>query len=182
MKRVSYHSRAFVRGFICISIILFGLGLLPIINTNSAISFHDLKASFSLTPHDPIYITSDSGFAVFPGSGTEEDPYLIDGYNITTTSTGISITDTTKHFVIRNCYVETNYIGIYITDVADGTATVANNTAAIATVVSCLSLLIVQRLPTIRAITTGLASGVIILIVLMSLTTRATITDWKVSC
>ncbi len=85
--------------------------------------------SLELTPHDQISITSDSDFLVFPGSGTSEDPYLIDGYNITTTSDeGIYIRGTTKYFIIRNCYVDANDYGIYITDVADGTATVINNT------------------------------------------------------
>ena len=85
--------------------------------------------SLELTPHDRISITSDSEFEVFPGSGTSEDPYLIDGYNITTTSDeGIYIRGTTKYFIIRNCYVDANDYGIYITDVADGTATVINNT------------------------------------------------------
>ncbi len=85
--------------------------------------------SLELTPHDPISITSDSGFEVFLGTGTEVDPYIIEGYNITTTSDeGISITDTTKYFTVRNCYVDAFLYGIYIYDVADGTATVANNT------------------------------------------------------
>ncbi|MCK4844372.1 MAG: hypothetical protein KAS95_01730 [Candidatus Heimdallarchaeota archaeon] len=41
--------------------------------------------SLELTPHDPIEITSDSDFEVFLGTGTAEDPYIIEGYNITTT-------------------------------------------------------------------------------------------------
>ncbi len=82
-----------------------------------------------LTPHDPIEITSDSDFEVFPGSGTAEDPYVIEGYNITTTEyNGIYITDTTKYFTVRNCYVDAEDYGIYIDDVADGTVTVINNT------------------------------------------------------
>ncbi len=87
----------------------------------------------SLTPHDPISITSDSNFTYysFLGSGTVDYPYLIDGYNITTTDfRGISITDTTKHFVISNCYVDATYYGIYIVDVAYGTASVINNTCS----------------------------------------------------
>jgi len=83
----------------------------------------------SLITHDPISITSDSAFSVFPGSGTEEDPYLIENYNITTTSgDGVYITGTTKHFVIRNCYINAQGSGIYIYDVADRTVLVENNT------------------------------------------------------
>ncbi len=53
---------------------------------------------------------------------------MIEGYNITTTSQkGISISSTTKSFIIRNCYVDTYYYGIYIYGVAGGTATIINN-------------------------------------------------------
>ncbi len=83
----------------------------------------------SLTPHDPISISSDSYFAIFPGTGTKEDPYVIEGYEIITSQNrGIYITGTTKHFTVRNCYVEARWSGIYIGTVADGTATVINNT------------------------------------------------------
>ncbi|GAG81070.1 unnamed protein product, partial [marine sediment metagenome] len=86
--------------------------------------------SLELTPHDPIEITSDSDFEVFPGTGTEIDPYLIEGYYITTTSeSGISISSTTKYFTVRNCYVDADLYGIYVDDVAYGTATVINNTS-----------------------------------------------------
>ncbi len=89
--------------------------------------------SLELTPHDPISITSDSNFTDygFPGSGTVEEPYIIEGYNITTTDdNGIFISMTTKYFVIRNCYVEAKYSGICIFNVTDGTATVINNTCS----------------------------------------------------
>ncbi len=85
--------------------------------------------SLELTPHDPISITSNSGFEVFPGSGTEEDPYLIEGYNITTTNyRSIHIIDTTKYFTIRNCYVDATWYGINIYNVAEGTCSIINNT------------------------------------------------------
>ncbi len=132
MKRVSNHSRTLVRGLFYITIMLLGLSILPIMNTNSAIESNNLQVSFSLTPHDPISILCDSDFGPskynFPGSGTEKDPYIITGYRITTTiASGIHISDTTKYFTIRNCNVNTNYSGIYIDDVTDGTATVINN-------------------------------------------------------
>ncbi|MCK4845504.1 MAG: right-handed parallel beta-helix repeat-containing protein, partial [Candidatus Heimdallarchaeota archaeon] len=85
--------------------------------------------SLELIPHDSISITSDSELEVFPGIGTVEDPYLIDGYNITTTNDcGIRISGTTKYFIVRNCYIEDIWYGIVIFNVADGTATVINNT------------------------------------------------------
>lgn len=56
--------------------------------------------------HDPIFIDGNGGFAAlgFSGSGTMEDPYLIEGVNIT--STGyfalIQIANTNAHIIIRN--------------------------------------------------------------------------------
>ncbi len=101
-------------------------------NTNVQINAEENNYRLTLlelTPHDPISITSDSDFEVFPGLGTSENPYLIDGYNITTTSTnGINIRGTTKYFTVRNCYIDADSDGIYIENVADGTATVINNT------------------------------------------------------
>ncbi len=100
-------------------------------NINVQISAEDnnyRSSSLELTPHDSIEITSDSDFEVFPGTGTVEDPYLIEGYNITTTDyNGIYITGITKYFIVRNCYIDAVQYGIYIDNVADGTATVINN-------------------------------------------------------
>ncbi len=85
--------------------------------------------SLELTPHDPILITSDSDFGIFPGSGTAEDPYRIEGYNIVETNDiGITIIDTTKYFSISNCYIDTGKHGIYTHGIAEGTATIVNNT------------------------------------------------------
>ncbi len=82
-----------------------------------------------LTPHDPILITSDSELEVFNGSGTAEDPYIIEGYNITSLAEcGIFIVGTTKFFSISNCYIDAKIQGISILEVAPGTATVRNNT------------------------------------------------------
>ncbi|MCG3217292.1 MAG: hypothetical protein KAS63_11225, partial [Candidatus Heimdallarchaeota archaeon] len=51
----------------------------------------------SYIPHDPILIDSDDDFITygFPGNGTEINPYIIENYNIiTTTENGISISFT----------------------------------------------------------------------------------------
>ncbi|MHA1205511.1 MAG: hypothetical protein ACTSSL_11350 [Candidatus Heimdallarchaeaceae archaeon] len=66
--------------------------------------------SLALTAHDPIIIASDSDFSIFPGTGTPEDLYIIEGFNITTISDyGINIRYTTKYFIIHNCYVDVAY-------------------------------------------------------------------------
>ena len=59
----------------------------------------------SYITHDPITITSNADFTSqgFPGSGTPEVPYVIAGYNITTTGVCISIQNTDAYFVIRDC-------------------------------------------------------------------------------
>lgn len=81
-----------------------------------------------LTNHDPIEVTSDEDFLAFPGSGTYEDPYLIENYNITSsTSFGIYITSTTKQFLIRNCYIDVSHTSILIENMVDGGARIENN-------------------------------------------------------
>ncbi|GAI06209.1 unnamed protein product, partial [marine sediment metagenome] len=100
------------------------------INVQSAVEENDHHpTSLELTPHDPISITFDNYFEVFPGAGSVENPYIIEGYYIMTTGgVGIYITGTTRYFTVRNCYVDAVLYGIYIDNVAEGTATVINNT------------------------------------------------------
>ncbi|MCG3256125.1 MAG: right-handed parallel beta-helix repeat-containing protein, partial [Candidatus Heimdallarchaeota archaeon] len=87
----------------------------------------------SLVPLDPIVIVNDDNFTDygFLGSGTSEEPYLIENYEIITSSdTGIYITGTTKHFVIRNCYVHAYWDGIVIEYAAEGTVSISNTTCS----------------------------------------------------
>ena len=59
------------------------------------------------TVTDPIRITNDGELAAVAtsGTGTTNNPYFIAGWNITGSDTdGISITGTTKHFRIENCW------------------------------------------------------------------------------
>lgn len=83
--------------------------------------------------HLPISIASDDDFISygFPGTGTAEDPYIIEGYNITTTSySGIAIGEITKYFIVRNCYVDAETNGIAIECILDQRATLINNVCA----------------------------------------------------
>ncbi len=115
MKKRSKQSKVSIRRFVCVSILIFGISIFSSMRANAKIVSDKPPSYSSLTPHNSISITSNSGFAVFPGSGTEEDPYVIEGYNITTTDeNGIYITETTKHFIIRNCYVDAFRMGIII--------------------------------------------------------------------
>ncbi|MFW9852836.1 MAG: NosD domain-containing protein [Candidatus Thorarchaeota archaeon] len=98
-------------------------------------AMEDYKTSkpfnLGLGTHDPIEIISDDNFTDygFDGIGSDVDPYIIEGYNITTTSDyGIVIKYTTMYFVIRNCYIDAEEYCIFITNVAEETATIKNNT------------------------------------------------------
>jgi parallel beta-helix repeat protein len=79
---------------------------------------------------DPIKIINDSNFTDygFPGYGNITHPYIIENYLINETDeNGISIVATTKHFLIRNCFLQNLYRGIYIYNIANGTALVEQN-------------------------------------------------------
>ncbi|MHA1408249.1 MAG: right-handed parallel beta-helix repeat-containing protein [Candidatus Heimdallarchaeaceae archaeon] len=90
-----------------------------------------VEAGSTLTPHSPISILSDADFVSlgFPGNGTASEPYIIEGYNITSTVStfGIQVRSTTAHFIIRNCFVKAKYKSILIRDVAANTSTIADN-------------------------------------------------------
>jgi len=87
------------------------------------------------TPHAPIYIDGNSGFTnasgVVWGSGTELDPYIIEGWEIdlySLHSPGIHISNTNAHFIIRNVFAHSGnwdymiivFDGIYMNNVANG--------------------------------------------------------------
>ena len=87
-----------------------------------------------LIPHGPIHIVGNAGFTPENGvngggSGTENDPYIIENWAISAeTNHGIWIEDTTAYFVVRNCVVENgdigwptpSYYGIRLENVANG--------------------------------------------------------------
>jgi parallel beta-helix repeat protein len=91
--------------------------------------------SFSYSPHDPIDITNDSTLAsvAVSGTGTAVDPFILEGWNITVLgggANGISISSTTKFFIIRNCWVkgyQSYSSNILIEDVQMGTVTIDSN-------------------------------------------------------
>jgi len=86
-----------------------------------------------LKNHSPIYIDGDDDFTpengVVGGSGTADDPYVIEGWFINATTDGISIQNTRKYFVIRNCLVSSTDdfgSGIWLSNVTNGQ--IYNNT------------------------------------------------------
>jgi parallel beta-helix repeat protein len=86
--------------------------------------------------HDPIIILSNADFEDpqnnITGSGTFADPYIISNWTIDAAGSGscISISDTTAHFVIKNCTLlnSGSYpdAGMYISNCGNGT--IYNNT------------------------------------------------------
>ena len=90
-----------------------------------------------LTIHPEIYIVNDQQFdlahGVIGGSGTELDPYVIQGWEMdasTTSTAGIDIRYTSVYFVIRDVYVHGVTDGIDFLYVVHGTVentTTANN-------------------------------------------------------
>ncbi|MCE7747648.1 MAG: hypothetical protein GPJ51_04585 [Candidatus Heimdallarchaeota archaeon] len=84
----------------------------------------------SLVSSGPILISSDDNFTDygFSGLGTPEEPYLIENLDINTSSSvGISINSTSKSFIIRNCQIDAEKIGIWIISIVQGTAQIVNN-------------------------------------------------------
>lgn len=80
--------------------------------------------------HEAITILGDMDFEDydFLGNGTENNPYIIENYNITTTEDhAIYISQTTKYFIIRNCILNAKDYGIYIGDITSGTAEITQN-------------------------------------------------------
>jgi hypothetical protein len=78
--------------------------------------------------HAPIVIQNDTNFTsengVFSGSGSFADPYIIEGWEIDTfDSPGISITNTSAHFILRDCHIHGNHSqdGIVFRGVVNGT-------------------------------------------------------------
>ncbi|MHA1955070.1 MAG: right-handed parallel beta-helix repeat-containing protein [Candidatus Heimdallarchaeaceae archaeon] len=94
-------------------------------------STNDVELS-ALTPHGPIIITHDDNFSLYSlsGDGSPLTPYRIENLNITsiTDDIAIQIYHTTKHFIIKNCYLRTVLYGIDIVDVDPYTAQIVDNT------------------------------------------------------
>ncbi len=86
----------------------------------------------ALVDHDPIVINSDAGFVSggFPGSGTVDDPYRIEGLHIVTDAlhrNGVEVRDTSAYFVVKGCVIEADYMGVNVGFTAPGTCSILDN-------------------------------------------------------
>ncbi|MHA1309154.1 MAG: right-handed parallel beta-helix repeat-containing protein, partial [Candidatus Heimdallarchaeota archaeon] len=84
-----------------------------------------------LVEHDAeITILNDNDFKKynFTGDGSENNPYIIENYDIATTKNyAIHISSTSKYFIIRNCQLTANHSAIYIESITYGTAVITQN-------------------------------------------------------
>ncbi len=83
----------------------------------------------TLTPSESILIYNNGNFSDYslPGTGTAQDPFRIENYNVTTLNNiGIKVQDTTDHFVIQNCYIDASFTGIAVNGVTPGTGKISN--------------------------------------------------------
>jgi len=101
---------------VVLSFVLF-LGLIaPVADLDPNMNGSDLVRNVILsgTPHAPIVIDGDTNFndtafaEGWPGNGTAQNPYIIDGLDIDLGGTavhGINITNTRANFTIQNCNI-----------------------------------------------------------------------------
>ena len=100
--------------------LLFTILALALINVKSEdFSIMNNCTNFTDIDLDSAYIDihGDDDFQnySFPGSGTSNDPYVIENIDFTTDDAiGISIQFTSSYFIIRNCYFRTNQYAIKI--------------------------------------------------------------------
>ena len=80
-----------------------------------------------------IHIEKDDDFRLkfnLPGIGSLTNPYIIENYifeNLTD-EIAISVKNTTKNFIIRNCFFLNNPVGVILENIAPKTATIMNST------------------------------------------------------
>ncbi len=124
-----------------IHLLLFSSALLIITPSAQSDSLEPTRFFSNYDNHPPIEIFNDIELAAtaIRGVGTENNPYILEGWNITTgaarpsTAHPIYIHDTTSYFVIQNCWLRSHSTstssatGVYIRNVANNTATIKNN-------------------------------------------------------
>ncbi len=89
------------------------------------------KYGYVNSRYGEIVIKRNTDFSIkyrLPGTGTKDDPYRIENRVINTEKyCGIEVMNTSKHFIIQNCYIKASVNSIFLGDVGNGTATIYNN-------------------------------------------------------
>jgi parallel beta-helix repeat protein len=124
-------SKVLVLAVILIAVLVLGAtaGLVSQIGNSKEPLPSETPARITYTTHGPISIVGNEGFTnesgVVWGSGTESDPYIIEGWDINaSTAIGIEVRNTDAHFIIRTCHVHDggdSHDGININVGANGT-------------------------------------------------------------
>jgi parallel beta-helix repeat protein len=104
-----------------------------VMNHTETLISYSIKSSEYYAVHGPISVESDQDFIDygFSGDGSLGNPYTIERLNITSSvpfGIAISVQDTHACFIIRDCYIVSEFIGIELLDAAAGTGVIANNT------------------------------------------------------
>jgi len=94
-----------------------------------AMQFFSIGTAAALVTRNPILIDGNAGFTpangVTSGSGTENNPYVLEGWDISAQNAhGIEVRSTDAYFIIRNCYIHDgrqSYDGINFDKVQNGT-------------------------------------------------------------
>ena len=120
-----------------IAFLIFGISF-PILLNNSSFGENNSKTktindfalnkvTSSLTPHGPISINGSAGFlscGCTTGSGTKLDPFIIQNYYISNSTTnGVFINNTNAFFTIQNVFVNQSINGIYLSFSRNGIIT-----------------------------------------------------------
>ena len=136
-KERNRSSKVLVFAIILIAVLILGAipGLIGHMSNTKPLSPETpvrVPARIAYITHSPISIIGNGGFTnasgVVWGSGTESDPYIIEGWDINaSTANGIDIRNTDAHFAIRNCRVHDGglnpdgFHGVRLEDCANGT-------------------------------------------------------------
>ena len=92
-------------------LMVFMLSILVMISSLPEVRCVEGDSSSNFKPLEGIFIQSNADFTaengVISGSGTPDDPYIIEGWDISFNLSGnIIISNTTAYFIIRNCRLE----------------------------------------------------------------------------
>jgi parallel beta-helix repeat protein len=89
-----------------------------------------INVPINLTDHSPIIIENDDDFSEqaitegWVGNGTPTNPYIIEGFNITSSEVLIHIENTNVHFILRDNFlsgIHRSNSGIYLVNITQGT-------------------------------------------------------------
>ena len=104
----------------------------PEVNYESRLKQKEYTTSYISHPTIEILSDSDFGNYSFSGIGTIDEPFVIENYNITTSNNpAISVENTSKYFIIRNCFLRADTWGIYLYNISLDTGLLENNDCSI---------------------------------------------------